>query len=254
MRSANTASGGQGAPITPLADFILFAASDSPVVVVNLGGFVNATLLAPRGASIDSIRGYDICACNHLLDEVARTRLHAPFDESGAVAASGVSDERMCAQIEAALAPAACTGSARRSLGTGDEVKAVVGLTAALSAADACRTIVEAIARVIAAVLRADSSALDAAARASERHTIPLLIAGGSARHAALHAALAAHWRGPVQTTAESHGIAVGAREAVGMAILGALADDGVRYALPAVTGARSVAMDSAVIESPRNE
>jgi hypothetical protein len=38
-------------------------------------------------------------------------------------------------------------------------------------------------------------------------------------------------------------------REAVEIAILGALADDGVRYALPQVTGTASCVMDSAVIE-----
>jgi hypothetical protein len=38
-------------------------------------------------------------------------------------------------------------------------------------------------------------------------------------------------------------------REAVEIAILGALADDGVRYALPQVTGTASRVMDSAVIE-----
>ena len=50
LRSANIASGGQGAPITPLADFMLFASPDGPCIVVNLGGFVNATKGSARAS------------------------------------------------------------------------------------------------------------------------------------------------------------------------------------------------------------
>ena len=53
-----------------------------------------------------------------------------------------------------------------------------------------------------------------------------------------------------MQTTAESAGIPVHMREAAEIALLGALADDGVRYSLPQVTGARSLAPESAVIEA----
>jgi hypothetical protein len=40
-------------------------------------------------------------------------------------------------------------------------------------------------------------------------------------------------------------------REAVEMAILGALADDGVRYSLARVTGVASLIPESAVLEAP---
>ena len=92
LRGANIASGGQGAPITPLADFILFADEAMPKTILNLGGFANATLLPPRASGTDGIRGFDACACNHLLDRVARTRLGRPFDEDGRRAAHGGGD------------------------------------------------------------------------------------------------------------------------------------------------------------------
>ena len=47
---------------------------------------------------------------------------------------------------------------------------------------------------------------------------------------------------------------AVHMREAAEIAILGALADDGVRYSLPQVTGARSAAPESALIEAAVSE
>jgi hypothetical protein len=54
-----------------------------------------------------------------------------------------------------------------------------------------------------------------------------------------------------VQTTDEWNGVPVGMREAVEMAILGALADDGVRYSLARVTGVASLIPESAVLEAP---
>ncbi len=240
LRSANVASGGQGAPITPLADFLLFARDDQPTIVVNLGGFVNATLLPRRAAGTSAIRGFDLCACNHLLDTVARARLGRPFDMDGAAAARGVCDEALAQRLAMAIAPRVEMGSTRRSLGTGDEAARLVAWTLNLSESDACRTIVEGIALAIAAALRDEPSG-------------PIIIAGGSARNQALLVALAARSGRVVQTSLDAAGIAVGMREAVEMAILGALADDGVSYCLEAVTGCASLVPDSAVIEAPRH-
>ena len=88
LRSADCALGGQGAPLTPLTDWCWFRDTQEYRVVVNLGGFINATLL-PADRDIDRVRAADICACNHVLDELARLVLRQPFDRGGAVAQSG---------------------------------------------------------------------------------------------------------------------------------------------------------------------
>jgi len=239
LRGANVASGGQGAPITPLADFIVFGDDRSSKVVMNLGGFINVTFVPERGRGIDAIRGFDLCACNHLLDRVARTRLGAAFDRDGAAATRGRCDESLAARISHAIAPEPAHGTPRRSLGTGDEAARLVDLTSALSAEDACRTIVEAIA--------------DASARTIARE-VPaecdtMLLAGGSARNHALQSALARRSGMSARTTDQSHAIPVHMREPAEIAILGALADDGVRYSLPQVTGAASQVPESALLD-----
>ena len=127
----------------------------------------------------------------------------------------------------------------RRSLGTGDEAARLVDLTSGLPPDDACRTVVEAIA--------------DAAARTLVRE-IPeacstVLLAGGSARNKALHAALARRTGMAVRNTDESHGIPVHMREPAEIGILGALADDGIRFSLPQVTGAASRVPESALLD-----
>jgi 1,6-anhydro-N-acetylmuramate kinase len=243
LRGANVANGGQGAPITPLADFVLFGSTDD-LIVMNLGGFINATLVPSKERGIDAIRGFDVCACNHLLDCVARTRLGTAFDKDGEAALRGVVHEPTSREISNAIVPeySKCdspNATARRSLGTGDEAARLVERTSHLSPNDACRTVADAIADAAIRVISSETT--HAPAR--------ILLAGGSARNQALRDAIARRTNARVQTTADSHGVPIHMREAVEIAILGALADDGVRYALPQVTGTASRVMDSAVIE-----
>jgi anhydro-N-acetylmuramic acid kinase len=211
---------------------------------MNLGGFINATLVPAAARGVGAIRGFDVCACNHLLDAVARERLGAPFDADGARASRGAVDADARTRISHAIAPPDArdgTGDrpARRSLGTGDEAARLVGWTAHLSADDACRTIVDAIADAAMRILDSECAA------PPDR----ILLAGGSARNRALRAAFAARVAATVETTEESHGLPVHMREPVGIAILGAHADDGAGYCLPTVTGCASSALDSALLE-----
>lgn len=244
LRAANLASGGEGAPITPLADLFLFGSSEAPIGVLNLGGFANATLL-PRidpGRAMESsqhVRGFDVCACNHLLDRVARERLGKAFDEDGNAARAGVCDGAALDEILHAMrAHAKESLATRRSLGTGDESARAIDATRQLSSNDACRTIVEAIARTIVSTLR------DAGLRDEDT----LLLAGGSARHHALVQSIARARTGKTHTTMESHGVPVGMREPVGIAVLGTLAEDGLSYCLEQVVGAKSRMLDGASI------
>jgi anhydro-N-acetylmuramic acid kinase len=207
---------------------------------MNLGGFINVTFVPMRARGVDAVRGFDLCACNHLLDRVARARLGSAYDADGAAASRGTCSEALAERISLAIAPTQTPGTARRSLGTGDEAARLVELTSALPPDDACRTIVEAIADATARTLRSELA----------EPTTDILIAGGSARNRALQAAIARRTGAAVRTTDESHGVPVGMREAAEMAILGALADDGVRYSLRQVTGAESLVPESAVINA----
>jgi 1,6-anhydro-N-acetylmuramate kinase len=123
LRAADLACGGQGAPITPIADFVLFRDEEENRAVVNLGGFCNVTLLE-RGSSLElsRVRARDVCACNQVLDAVARACLGRAFDEGGSRAASG----RVDAGSYASCSRSSRHSRARRSLGTGDELGALV--------------------------------------------------------------------------------------------------------------------------------
>jgi anhydro-N-acetylmuramic acid kinase len=225
LRGADLAAGGQGAPITPLADWVMFR-SPQPVAVVNLGGFCNATLLPGHrpgrdaAAEIACIEGFDVCACNHLLDRVARQSLGRPFDENGAAALSGRVQDEARRELADALTVQA---RARRSLGTGDETGGWIERWAKrTNGPDLAATACAAIAGAIAPRLHSTGT---------------VLLAGGGARNRALAGALArAMPEAAVESTA-SRGVPIEFREAVAMAVLGALCADRVPITLPRVTG-----------------
>jgi anhydro-N-acetylmuramic acid kinase len=236
LRAMDLASGGQGAPITPIADWVLFrgrGTTSGATCILNLGGFANATIWR-EGLGVDAIRGFDICACNQVLDALARERLGAPFDCDGEHGTRGRVDDAAFEQIRSSLAGQRAAG---RSLGTGDEARAIVrSATARLSPEDACATAAGAIGEVIGNVL---GGAIDHAAGGHEGSR-RVLFAGGGARNAALCAAIAnavcvRDPRSSVATTAD-RGVPIEMREAVCFAVLGALCQDGVAITLPAVT------------------
>ncbi len=233
LRAADLAMGGQGAPITPLADLILFGDARARCVI-NLGGFCNVTLLpgvasvGERAAARNDVRGFDVCACNHVLNAVARATLGREFDEGGATAAAGKIDTRALDDLHASLTGQATGG---RSLGTGDEaIEWVQRHRDRVSAPDLGATASQAIALCIAARVGSAGAAGLAAAGS-------IVIAGGGARNSALRAAIARTCGREVIETS-SLGVPIEMREAACMAVLGALCADRVPITLRSVTGA----------------
>ena len=224
LRAADIAAGGQGAPLTPIADDILFRNAGDVVVVVNLGGFANATLLAQAELAALRTRAADLCPCNNLLDAIARKLLHQPFDAKGAAAAAGTVNEDALEDLEGIFA---ALRAPRRSLGTGDETGEWISrYRAHLPANDIAATACEAIARVIG----------DFARQADL-----VLLAGGGVHNAALRLAIEANCTGYVELT-DKYGVPACYREAIEWAILGALCQDRVPISLPHVTGCREPA------------
>jgi len=223
LRAADLANGGQGAPLTPLADFLLLRHGTEDRAVANLGGFCNVTRL-PGGQDIDRIVGADVCACNQVLDAVARAVLDAPCDRDGQAAMAGTPDEQATQALVSVLRRQAKAG---RSLGTGDEAGAWVERHRAVGPADLAASACAAVATVIAA-----------AAAGTER----LVLAGGGVRNRRLVAELTARSTCPV-VLSDDLGMPAAYREAMAWAVLGALCQDRHHIALPQVTNADRTAI-----------
>jgi 1,6-anhydro-N-acetylmuramate kinase len=215
LRAMDLAAGGQGAPITPVADWLYYRSADENRAVVNLGGFCNVTVLPP-GADAKSIAGADICPCNHLLDGIARTMLNRPYDVDGRIAATGKVSEPMLASLLRLFA-----GQGNRSLGTGDELSAWIAQQTGQPSADVARSACAAIAQCIA-----DKTT----------GTEHLILAGGGCLNWTLAQELKERSKALI-TRSDDHGLPAQYREAAGMAVLGALCQDRVPITSTRTTG-----------------
>lgn len=89
FRRADCAAGGQGAPLVPFADRVMFRDEKRNRVILNIGGIANVTFL-PRGD--DPIIAFDTGPGNCVIDTLCQT-LGQAFDIDGQLAARGRVDE-----------------------------------------------------------------------------------------------------------------------------------------------------------------
>ena len=87
FRSRDVAAGGQGAPLVPAFHQGIFGQTDTTVLVLNLGGMSNLSVLPPLGTGF--VLGFDCGPGNVLMDAWCQQHTPRLFDVGGAWAASG---------------------------------------------------------------------------------------------------------------------------------------------------------------------
>jgi anhydro-N-acetylmuramic acid kinase len=89
FRVRDMAAGGQGAPLVPIADGMLFADSRAWRGLQNLGGIGNVSVVPP-GGDLRSLRAFDTGPGCGVIDKVVRTlRPELAYDVDGRLAAGG---------------------------------------------------------------------------------------------------------------------------------------------------------------------
>jgi anhydro-N-acetylmuramic acid kinase len=88
FRPADMAVGGQGAPLVPLLDFVLFAHTGRTRVLQNLGGIGNLTVIPAGGTAADLI-AFDTGPGNMVMDALMERFYQKKYDRGGSVAARG---------------------------------------------------------------------------------------------------------------------------------------------------------------------
>lgn len=91
FRMQDVALGGQGAPLAPMADQLLFAAYD---FLLNLGGIANLACLRSS-----RVLAFDNTGLNQILNALAR-QAGLPYDENGRLAAAGRLIPELLQQVE----------------------------------------------------------------------------------------------------------------------------------------------------------
>jgi anhydro-N-acetylmuramic acid kinase len=91
FRREDVAQGGQGAPLVPAGDRLLFREHDA---CLNLGGFANISFDNTRGERI----AYDVGPVNMALNQIAGY-MGLPFDRNGEIAARGLVNRQILDQL-----------------------------------------------------------------------------------------------------------------------------------------------------------
>ncbi|MBM2834374.1 MAG: hypothetical protein HW406_1535 [Candidatus Brocadiaceae bacterium] len=90
FRPRDMAAGGQGAPLVPYVDFLLFRDKEKGRALQNIGGIANVTIL-PKNCGINDVIAFDTGPGNMIIDRITElvTNTTQHFDEGGKLAARG---------------------------------------------------------------------------------------------------------------------------------------------------------------------
>ena len=88
FRVRDVAAGGEGAPLVPFADYMLFRNYGKSVSIHNIGGISNLTYI-PRNAHKEDVIAFDTGPGNVLIDILVRKFYGLEYDRDGEIAARG---------------------------------------------------------------------------------------------------------------------------------------------------------------------
>jgi anhydro-N-acetylmuramic acid kinase len=100
FRARDIAAGGQGAPLVPYLDYLLFRHPRRKRVALNIGGIANITVIPPR-AQPEDLLAFDTGPGNMVIDALARefTRGKWNYDRGGKIAAAGNVDRALLKEL-----------------------------------------------------------------------------------------------------------------------------------------------------------
>lgn len=233
FRSRDVAAGGEGAPLVPRADRLLFARDDAPRALLNIGGIANFTVV-PRAGDAAELLAFDTGPGVMVIDACVRRLFPGHhYDTDGRIAASGrVIEPALTGALSHpffAARPPKSTG--REQFGEGFTNQFVsTCLEQGAEPQDIVATATELTARAIGQAARFIPPALAPA---------DVLRSGGGARNATLARAIERAWSGVQHRDFSAVFFDGDAKEAVAFAFLGLLTWTSRTGNEPGATGAR---------------
>ncbi len=230
FRARDLAAGGQGAPLVPFVDALLFTDPHVPVAALNLGGIANVTLLSPAAHPAPPT-AFDTGPANMVIDGLIRSLTGGAeaIDRDGRRARRGRVDQALLASLLRdpyfALPPPKSAGSAEFGEAYGERLLAAArerSVAADDLVATATALSIETIARPLAAA-----------------QVARVVAAGGGVHNPALIDGLRSALPAVEIVTSAHYGIDPDAKEAIAFAVLAWAHLAGRSGAFPSVTGAR---------------
>jgi anhydro-N-acetylmuramic acid kinase len=225
FRARDIAAGGQGAPLVPYVDYLLFRHPKRARIALNIGGIANITVI-PAGAAPGDVVAFDTGPGNMVIDALAR-EMGMPCDRGGKIAASGRVDRALLDEL---LADPYYRRRPPKSAGReqyGAEFVARLK-KAGLPMRDLMAT---------ATVLTAATVAMGVGNSGGEG--TDLIVSGGGVHNPQIMAHLAGFLPGVGISTSTEHGIDADAKEAIAFAVLAYQTWRKRPSNLPSATGAR---------------
>jgi anhydro-N-acetylmuramic acid kinase len=239
FRPADIAAGGQGAPLVPFVDYIIYRDAKLGRVALNIGGIANLTVI-PAGAQPAHVVAFDTGPGNMIVDALVRhfSRGPAAFDRDARLALRGHTQSRLLKMLLTDpylhLKPPKTAGREQFGDAFAREINAW-GRSHRARPNDLIRTVTLFTPLSIAEALH--------------RFVLPrtkvheLIVSGGGARNPLMMAQLAASLPGITIRTSDEFGIPSQAKEAFAFAILAYEAFHQRANNLPSATGARRPAV-----------
>ena len=239
FRPTDMAAGGQGAPLVPFVDYLVYRHATMGRVALNIGGIANVTVI-PAGAAPERVIAFDTGPGNMVVDALVRhfSRGRSSFDRDARLALRGEMQRGLLKKLLGhpylRLTPPKTAG--REQFGD-DFTRQIIawGRRHHAPEQDLVRTTTIFTSLSIAASLH--------------RFVLPrtevqeLIVSGGGARNPLMMAQLAAALPGIAIRTSDEFGIPSQAKEAFAFAILAYEAFHGRANNLPSATGARRPAV-----------
>jgi anhydro-N-acetylmuramic acid kinase len=94
FRSMDMAAGGEGAPLVPYTDYLLYRSNSYGRALQNIGGIGNVTVL-PKSSNLKDVFAFDTGPGNMVIDGLCERLYGIPFDKGGIIASKGKIDRSL---------------------------------------------------------------------------------------------------------------------------------------------------------------
>jgi len=236
FRPADLAVGGQGAPLVPFTEYLLYGEAERTLLLQNIGGIGNVTVI-PAGCGPEDVYAFDTGPGNMLIDGIVSrlTNGELAMDAGGALAGQGSVSEALLGELrqDAYYTMPVPKSTGRERFGA-DYVEEILRLGSELGLSDA-----DLAATVTRLTAWSIGDAYDRFVAGSHRADL-MIVGGGGSYNPVLMRDLAAEMgaRGVRVATQEEIGGSSDAKEAIAFALLAAYTMARQPSNLPAATGA----------------
>lgn len=94
FRVSDVAQGGQGAPLVPYVDYLLYSSKKESIILQNIGGISNFSFLR-KGGNLEDVISFDTGPGNMIIDGVCKRLRNVEYDENGYYASLGTVNQAL---------------------------------------------------------------------------------------------------------------------------------------------------------------